>query len=242
MSSINRRDLVKTLSIAAAAAPVVGLAQDRTAGQRVSIPDAFAASHQPQPLPFNAGELDGLSERLIQSHWENNYQGSVNALNTVKQRLADMLEDDQLPAYIYNDLKREHLMRTGSVVLHELYFGNMAPPGQRDAQLDQELARAFGSAERWEREFRRIGAGLGGGSGWAILAWNTHSQTLENYWMADHMHAPATALPLLVMDMYEHSYHMDFGTAAQQYIDAFMRNVNWTVVAERLGSATQTRA
>jgi Fe-Mn family superoxide dismutase len=103
--------------------------------------------------------------------------------------------------------------------------------------LEQALARAFGSVANWEKEFRRIGAGLGGGSGWVMLAWNRHSQTLENYWMRDHMHAPAASEPLLVMDMYEHSYHMDYGAATGQYIDAFMRNVNWQVVAARLDAA-----
>ncbi len=121
--------------------------------------------------------------------------------------------------------------------MHEYYFDNMAPPGSRDAELDSTLASAFGSVETWEREFRRIGAGLGGGSGWVMLAWNLPAQTLENYWMWDHMHAPAASVPILVMDMYEHSYHMDYGTATGQYIDAFVRNINWDVVAERLNNA-----
>src|SRR5688572_33290580 len=120
-------------------------------------------------------------------------------------------------------------MRTGSVVLHEYYFDNIAPPGARNAELDQQLQRAFGSAANWEKEFKRIGAGLGGGSGWTLLAWNAHTGTLENYWMADHMHAPARAVPIIVMDMYEHSYQMDYGAAAADYINAFMRNINWEV-------------
>ena len=132
-------------------------------------------------------------------------------------------------------------MRTGSVVLHELYFDNISSPIDRVADLDRDLARAFGSVENWDREFRRIGAGLGGGSGWVMLAWNTHAQTLENYWMADHMHAPVSSIPLLVMDMYEHSYHMDYATATGQYIDAFLRNTNWNVVAQRLSHAVEGR-
>ena len=132
-------------------------------------------------------------------------------------------------------------MRTGSVVLHEYYFDNMAPPGSRDEELDQELARAFGSTQNWEKEFRRIGAGLGGGSGWVMLAWNVHAETLENYWMWDHMHAPVASIPILVMDMYEHSYHMDYGAATGQYLDAFIRNINWSVVAARLGNAIEGR-
>lgn len=133
-------------------------------------------------------------------------------------------------------MKREHLIRHGSVVLLELYFDNIGPTA-RDSALDAELARAFGSVQTWEKEFRRIGAGLGGGSGWVMLSWNGHTNALENFWMADHMHTPVSGVPLLVMDMYEHSYHKDYGTAAWQYIEAFVRNVNWSEVAGRLDSA-----
>lgn len=235
MNNSTRRAFIKALSMAALAAPLV--TPQNASAQSTTIPDAFASNLDLKPLPFDAGSLDGFSERIITSHWQNNYGGSVRALNAVKQRLQAALSDDTLPAYVYNDLKREHLMRTGSVVLHEYYFDNLAPPSARDSELEQALARAFGSVANWEKEFRRIGAGLGGGSGWVMLAWNRHSQTLENYWMWDHMHAPAASEPLLVMDMYEHSYHMDYGAATGQYIDAFMRNVNWQVVAARLDAA-----
>jgi Fe-Mn family superoxide dismutase len=96
---------------------------------------AFATIHEAKPLPFDPSKLDGLSEKLIRSHWENNYGGSVKALNTIKQRLAAALDDSTLPPFVYNDLKREHLMRTGSVVLHELYFGNLGGAGRGFWQL-----------------------------------------------------------------------------------------------------------
>jgi superoxide dismutase, Fe-Mn family len=202
-------------------------------GLRLSA-EAFAETHQPRPLPFEAGSLDGLSARLIESHWSNNYGGSVRALNEVKARLASALTDPDLPAYVYNDLKREHLMRTGSVVLHELYFENLGGGGRADSNLRSLVGSAFGDFDRWETEFRRIAGGLGGGSGWAVLGYNRHLGTLENYWMADHMHSPATTQPLLVIDMYEHSYHMDYGAAAARYFDAFFNNINWEVVLERV--------
>jgi Fe-Mn family superoxide dismutase len=242
MADFSRRTFVKTLSAGAAAASILTAHQSRAQAPAAALPDAFASNHQPRPLAFDPAQLDGLSERLITSHWQNNYGGSVNALNAIQQRLRAALDDDELPAYVYNDLKREHLMRAGSVVLHEYYFANLAPPAARNADLDRQLQQAFGSIQTWEKEFRRIGAGLGGGSGWTILAWNVHAGALENFWMADHMHAPAAALPILVMDMYEHSYHMDYGAAAAGYIDAFMRNINWEVVAQRLGAAIEMRA
>jgi superoxide dismutase, Fe-Mn family len=235
--TISRRTFVETLAITAAAASVLNVQHATAQTQAAVVPDAFAGGHQPRPLNFNPAELDGLSEKLINSHWQNNYGGSVNALNTIKARLKAALAEDDMPPYIYNDLKREHLMRTGSVVLHEYYFDNIAPPGERSPDLDDQLQKAFGSTANWEKEFRRIGAGLGGGSGWTLLAWNAHTATLENYWMADHMHAPAGAVPIIVMDMYEHSYQMDYGAAAADYVAAFMRNINWRVAADRLNNA-----
>ncbi|MBS3963948.1 MAG: superoxide dismutase [Methylomonas sp.] len=206
------------------------------------LPSAFAAIHELKPLPFDPAKLDGLSEKLIRSHWENNYGASVKALNIVKQRLAAALADPDLPAFLYNDMKREHLLRTGSIVLHDLYFGNLGQSGKPDDSLRQALNEAFGSFAAWEKEFKRMGAGLGGGSGWVVLGYNLHTGSLENYWSWDHLHSPAATLPLLVMDMYEHSYQMDYGAAAPAYVDAFFRNIQWQVVATRWDNARKARA
>ena len=195
---------------------------------------AFAPTHQPKPLTFDPTKLPGLSEKLLRSHWENNYGGSVKALNTIKQKLAQALADKDLPPFVYNDLKREHLMRTGSVVLHELYFENLGGDGKADAEMRKQIGVAFGDFNTWETEFRRMAAGLGGGSGWVLLGYNRHTRQVENYWLADHLHGPADTTPLLVMDMYEHSYQLDYGAAAAKYIDAFFQNIRWDAVAARL--------
>lgn len=200
---------------------------------------SFESQAAPKPLPFDPAKLNGLSERLIRSHWENNYGGSVKALTVVKKRLADALSEKDLPPYVYNDLKREHLLRTGSVVFHEYYFDNLGGDGKAGASERKVIANAFGSFDLWETEFRRIGAGLGGESGWVVLGFNTHTGQLENYWLADHAHGPAATLPILVMDMYEHSYQMDFGAAAAKYIDAFFANVQWDAVAKRMEAVTR---
>lgn len=236
----NRRETLKIIGLGALSMVAAG-ASPLVSAQRpprsTAITSAFAIDTPIRPLTFEPDQLDGISALVIQSHWENNYAGSVRALNTIKERLSAALADDSVPAFVYNDLKREHLMRTGSVILHELYFENLAPPSSRNGDLDRALAAAFGSVSNWEKEFKRIGAGLGGGSGWVMLAWNQHFGILENYWMADHMHCPTHASPILVMDMYEHSYHLDYGAAAGQYIDAFMRNIDWGVMAQRLDTA-----
>lgn len=235
MDGINRRSALSMVSVGAAIAALDGAAPSAAAAQTPAM--APRRTHQPRPLPFNASRLDGLSERLITSHWQNNYVGSVNALNMVETRLAAAMADPEFPPLIYGDIKREQLHRTGSVVLHETYFGNLGGNGRAGGAVQQALASAFGSFAVWEAEFRRTATALAGGSGWCLLALNAHTGDLQNYWMWDHMHAPATGIPLLALDMYEHAYHMDYGSAAARYIDAFMRNVNWEEVERRYARA-----
>jgi Fe-Mn family superoxide dismutase len=236
-AEVDRRTLLAGAAAGLAAGFLAGGPAQAQQAQRISVKaEAFAQTHQPKPLPFDSAKLNGLSQKLIDSHWSNNYGGSVRALNEMKKRLAAAMDDRDLPPYVYNELKREHLMRTGSVVLHELYFDNLGGNGRADSAAQSWLAAGFGTFDRWQTEFRRIATGLGGGSGWVILGYNHQFGTAENYWMADHMHSPATTTPLLVMDMYEHSYHMDFGAAAAMYVEAFFNNVNWEKVLERIDS------
>lgn len=106
---------------------------------------AFESKTMLKPLAFDPAKLTGLSERLISSHWENNYGGSVKALAVVKKQLAQALANKDTPPFIYNELKREHLLRTGSVVFHEDYFDNLGGNGQAGASERKAIADAFGS-------------------------------------------------------------------------------------------------
>lgn len=229
MEKLSRREAIA--GIAATGAAVLSFAENVPAQE--SVPPAFAGNHQPRALPFDAGKLAGISEKLIKSHWENNYIGSVKALNAVEQKLFQMQKEKDLPAYIYGDLKREELVRTGSVVLHEKYFANLGGNGKADGAAKKEIEKWFGAFENWETEFKKTATALSGGSGWAILAFNFHTRQLHNYWAADHAHNAPFSRPLLVLDMYEHSYQMDYGAAAAKYVDAFMQNVNWEEVNRR---------
>jgi Fe-Mn family superoxide dismutase len=206
-----------------------------------SRPPAFRGEHAPRPLPFDPAKLNGLSEKLVRSHWENNYGGAVKALNAVEQRLGVMLADKDLPAYVYGDLKREELVRTGSVVLHEHYFANLGGDGKASGSALELVKGAFGGYEAWEAEFKRTANALAGGSGWVVLALNLHTGEAHNYWAWDHAHAAVLAAPLLVLDLYEHSYHMDFGAAAGRYVDAFLANVLWDEVSRRTEWAQKAR-
>jgi superoxide dismutase, Fe-Mn family len=232
MNSPTRREFLQTTAAVSILAPA-GLATTLKAEERMKMDAAFDHQHAPAPLPFDAKSLKGISEKSIQSHWENNYGGAVKALNLTRGRLKQAVNDTNTPPYIYNGLKREQLIRTGSVVLHELYFGNLGGDGKSSADLRKRIAEAFGSFDAWESEFRKIGQGLGGGSGWVVLGYNQVFRILENYWMADHSTSPPRTTPILVMDMYEHAYQMDYGAAAAKYIDAFFANINWETAAQR---------
>ena len=231
MNKVTRREAISGVLVAGASV----LAFNQTGeAQTENSPMAFRGAHQPKPLPFDAAKLKGISEKVIKSHWENNYIGSVKALNVLEQRLAATVKEKDLPAYIYGDLKREELIRTGSVVLHEQYFANLGGNGKADGKALKLIEKWFGSYEQWENEFKKTANALSGGSGWTILAFNLHTKELHNYWASDHAHNAPFSIPLLLLDMYEHSYQMDYGAAAAKYIDAFMQNVNWDEVNRRV--------
>lgn len=233
MNSISRRDAIT--GVLASGASLLAL-DTSTFAQTEVPPIAFAAKHVAKPLPFVASKLNGISEKLIRSHHENNYMGAVKALNVIEQRLVVLAKEKELPPYIYGDLKRQELVRTGSMVLHEMYFANLGGNGKSDGNAKKLIEKWFGSYENWEAEFKRTGNALSGGSGWTILAFNMHTKELHNYWAGDHTANAPFSVPILVLDMYEHSYQMDYGAAAAKYIDAFMANVNWEEVNRRVES------
>jgi Fe-Mn family superoxide dismutase len=233
MNKLTRREAIG--GILATGAGILTLNENGKA-QTETLPLAFQGKHQIKPLPFDAAKLKGISEKLIKSHWENNYSGAVKALNTVEGHLATLGKEKDLPPFIYGDLKREELIRTGSVVLHEHYFANLGGNGKADGNALKLIEKWFGSYENWESEFKRTANALSGGSGWTILAYNFHTQEFHNYWQADHSQNAPFSRPVLVLDMYEHAYQMDYGAAAAKYVDAFMQNVNWEEVNRRVES------
>ncbi len=193
----------------------------------------------PRPLPFDPTKLSGLSERLITSHHRNNYGTAVKRLNTIRQQLG-ALDWPAAPWFSINGLKREELIAANSMTLHELYFGSLGGDGQTMVPaMKLALEANFGSLERWRSEFVAMGKAMGGGTGWVMLTFVPRDGTLVNHWAADHTNALAGAIPILALDMYEHSYHIDFGAAVTDYVDAFMNNIDWAPVYERYQLAVQ---
>lgn len=187
-----------------------------------------------RPISFKPPRLKGLSARLMASHYENNYGGAVRRLNAIRGDLA-ALDPASAPGFRLNGLKREELIATNSMLLHEIYFDSLGEGGGGDPSgaLADAIARDFGSIARWQAEFVAMGKALGGGSGWVLLTRSPRDGTLSNVWAADHTHGLAGGTPLLALDMYEHSYHLDFGANAGAYVDAFMANIAWARVAAR---------
>jgi Fe-Mn family superoxide dismutase len=240
MTDQSKRETLALLGVGAAAAMIAGAAgADNMKTSSTEVRSALVGGREPKPLPFDPTRLNGLSEKLIRSHWENNYVGSVKTLNMISERLAAAMKDPELPPIVYGGLKREELHRVGSVILHEHYFANLGGDGKAGGDVLNAIKKAYGSYEAWEAEFRRTAMSLAGGSGWCILTYNTYTNELRNQWAWDHMHGAIAGLPLLALDMYEHSYHMDYGAAAAKYVDAFMRNVNWEEVNRRFSKRSQ---
>ena len=183
--------------------------------------------HQMKPLTCDPARINGMSERLILSHYENNYGGAVKRLNLIDEKLAE-LDYEAAPGFLINGLKREQLVAMNSMVLHELFFDGLGDQSEPGPPLRETLARDFGSFERWRSEFIGMGKALGGGSEWVLLCWSHRHRKLVNQWASDHCHSLAGGTPILALDMYEHSYHIDFGAKAASYVDTFMNVVRWS--------------
>jgi len=190
-----------------------------------------------RPLPFDPSKLRGLSTRLIESHYRNNYSRAADRLMQIQKQLST-IEWEKTAGFVINGLKREELIAANSVVLHELYFSSLGgdgvlKPSGTPAEVTVGLRRDFGSLDEWRSQFTALALGLAGGAGWALLSWSDRQHRLINQWAADHSQLLAGATPILALDMYEHSYHLDFGADAKRYVAVFMENIDWDAVAVR---------
>ena len=183
-------------------------------------------AYEKKPLACDPTGIKGMSEKLIVSHYENNYGGAVNRLNAIAAQLAQ-LDFATAPGFLINGLKREELIATNSMILHEIFFASLGHGGEPEGALHDALVRDFGSIARWTAEFSAMGKAQGGGSGWVLLTWSPRDRKLVNQWAMDHTTTLAGGQPILALDMYEHSYHMDYGARAAAYVDAFMAAINW---------------
>ncbi len=176
----------------------------------------------------------GLSEQLLKNHFTL-YQGYVTNTNKLSDTLAAMLEDGNTGTPEYAELKRRFGWEWNGMRLHEYYFDNMVKGGKSlnaDSPLSKKLVEEFGSLENWEKDFKATGALRG--IGWTALYLDTASKRVFNTWINEHDAGHLSGCtPLLIMDVFEHAFMIDYGLKRAGYIDAFFKNIDWTVVSSR---------
>jgi superoxide dismutase, Fe-Mn family len=193
--------------------------------------------YQIAPLFCRPWMLNGISARLIESHYENNYGGALNRLNAISEELAS-LDFKTTPGNVISRLKRDEFTALNSTLLHELYFASLGGDGRTLPEaIANAIARDFGAVDRWRHEFVALAGSLAGGSGWVLLTYVPRDGRLINQAASDHSQSIASGIPILALDMYEHAYHLEFGANATAYIAAFMRNIEWNAVQARYEDA-----
>ena len=178
--------------------------------------------------------MEGFSDALLNNHFTL-YKGYVTNTNKLMDTLAAMLKDGKVGTPEYAELKRHMGWEFNGMRLHEYYFDNLGGKGALDkaGKLGKKLVDEFGSYENWEKDFK--GTGTMRGIGWTILYQDNITGKLINQWINEHEtgHA-AGCIPVLVMDVFEHAFITDYGLKRADYIEAFFKNINWTVVEGRL--------
>lgn len=179
--------------------------------------------------------LPGFSDQMLKNHLTL-YQGYVNNSNKLWEELNKMSQDNTLEGPIFNELIRRFGWEFNGMRLHELYFDNLSSNNQpldQSSLLTKKITQQFGSLENWKNQFRATG--LLRGIGWVILCYDQQTDFLFNTWIDEHNTGHLTgAKPLLVMDVFEHAFMLDYGLKRADYIEAFFKNINWLTVAQRI--------
>jgi superoxide dismutase, Fe-Mn family len=193
------------------------------------------------PLFVRPWTINGMTPRLIESHYENNYGGALTRLNAIAEELA-ALDPQTTPAHVISRLKQEEMAALNSTVLHELYFASLGGDGRAVPEtMASAIARDFGSVDRWRQEFIALANALAVSSGWVLLTWLPRDKRLITQTVSDASQGIAGGIPILALDMYEHAYQIDFGTNAAAYVAAFMRNIDWNATQGRYEDATAVK-
>ncbi|MGH7829966.1 MAG: superoxide dismutase [Candidatus Binatia bacterium] len=193
---------------------------------------------------FNLSGLKGISDETLEMHL-GLYEGYVENTNLLNEQLLEMVRQRKAsgtnPAYA--EVKRHLGFEYGGMVLHEYYFGNLCPNGEGSPsrKFHDAVSRSFGDFEKWKADF--VAVGNFRGVGWAILYQDPVTAELSNHWIELHQQGvPSGFKPVLVMDVWEHAFLLDYKPAERQkYIEAFFANINWDVVNEWLGSSVAVR-
>jgi len=177
--------------------------------------------------------MQGFSETILKNHFTL-YQGYVTNTNKVLDTLSQMLTEGKTATTEFAELKRRLGWEFNGMRLHEYYFENLGgkSPLSKDGKLAKKIAEDFGSYELWEKDFKATGTMRG--IGWIVLYQDMMNGKLINFWINEHdVSHPAGCVPLLIMDVFEHAFMIDYGLKRADYIEAFFKNIAWSVVEAR---------
>ncbi|WKZ21824.1 MAG: Fe-Mn family superoxide dismutase [Candidatus Brocadiaceae baterium WH-1] len=178
--------------------------------------------------------MEGFSETLLKNHFTL-YQGYVTNTNKVIETLHQMLKEGKTATPEFSELKRRLGWEFNGMRLHEYYFENLGGKGgiHKEGKLAKKMAEDFGDYGMWEKDFRAIAAMRG--IGWAVLYQDNMNGKLINFWINEHdVSHPAGCNPLLILDVFEHAFMIDYGLKRADYIEAFFKNINWAAAEARL--------
>ena len=194
----------------------------------------MATQRETKPIKESCLTMNGISKEEVDQHYGILYKGYVAKLNEIRGKLGTV--DYAAANQSYSDLramKTEETFCLNGSLLHEWYFDNLGGKGgEAHGRIRELIDRDFGSYAKWETEFKATGLAV---RGWVVLAYELDGGKLHNFGQDAHnVGVPWGAYPLLILDVYEHAYGIDYGVKRAPYIDAFMRNIDWDNVNRRL--------
>ncbi len=202
---------------------------------------SFAQARKEEKMAYTAKDfgrllgMEGFSETLLKNHFTL-YQGYVTNTNKLNDTLGQMSKEGKVGTPEFAELKRRFGWEFNGMRLHEYYFENLGGKGGpvKTGNLYKKISQDFGSYESWEKEFKAVGAMRG--IGWAVLYQDPLTKGLFNFWINEHdVGHPAGCTPLLILDVFEHAFMIDYGLKRADYIEAFFKNINWGAAEKRLG-------
>jgi Fe-Mn family superoxide dismutase len=201
---------------------------------------SFAQARKEEMMNYTAKDysqllgMEGLSDTLLKNHFTL-YQGYVTNTNKLMETLGQMLKEGKVGIPEFAELKRRLGWEFNGMRLHEYYFENLGGKGslEKTGKLFRKISDDYGSYEAWEKDFKATGSMRG--IGWAVLYQDVLSGNFINFWINEHdVGHPSGGMPILIMDVFEHAFMIDYGLKRADYIEAFFKNINWAELEKRL--------
>ena len=201
---------------------------------------SFSQTRKEEKMAYTAKDytkligMEGFSETLLKNHFTL-YQGYVTNTNKLVDILGQMLKEGKTGTPEYAELKRRFGWEFNGMRLHEYYFENLGGKAALDkaGSLFKKIAEDFGGYEAWEKDFKATGSMRG--IGWTVLYQDTMGGKLYNFWINEHdVSHPAGCNPILILDVFEHAFMIDYGLKRADYIEAFFKHIDWKAAAARM--------